>query len=217
MILSDVITEARVLLQDTHATLQRYSDADLLRFANQALQRIAILRPDLFSYFGNIPCTAGTVLQALPDDAVRLMEVFSVVGGSSVRETNRETMDDVYPQWVSDTAGPAVNWMRHPRSATKFFIYPKAPVSQQLVVEYAQSPSDYAAGDTVELLPEAYFPTVVDGVVFLAESIDNEHVNSGRAELFQKSFSEALAINLQSREITDREKANIDDKKERPR
>lgn len=217
MILSDVITEARVLLQDTHATLQRYSDADLLRFANQALKRIAILRPDLFSYFGNVPCTAGTVLQELPDDAVRLMEVFSVVGGSSVRETNRATMDDAYPQWVSDTAAPAVNWMRHPRSATKFFIYPKAPISQQLVVEYAQSPEDYAAGDTVELLPDAYFPVVVDGVVFLAESIDNEHVNAGRAELFQKSFAEALAVNLQSREITDREKANMDDEKERSR
>lgn len=217
MILSDVISEARILLQDTHATLRRYSDADLLLFANQALKRIALLRPDLFSYFGNVSCTAGTVLQSLPADAVRLMDVFSVTGGGSVRETNRETMDDAYPQWVSDTAGAAVNWMRHPRSATKFFIYPKAPVSQQLVVEYAQSPSDYEEDDEVELLPDAYYPVVVDGVVFLAESMDNEHVNSGRAELFQKSFSEALAVNLQSREVTDHEKANVDQKNERSR
>lgn len=217
MILGDVVDEARIMLQDTHATLRRYSDADLLGFANQALKRIAILRPDLFSYFGDVDCTAGTVLQDLPSDAVRLMEVFSVTGGDSVRETNRETMDDVYPQWVSDTAGPAINWMRHPRSATKFFIYPKAPASQQLVVEYAQTPPDYDADTTVALLPDAFYPVVLDGVIFIAESIDNEHVNAGRAELFQKTFAESLAVNLQGRETTDKETAGVEQKQEKTR
>lgn len=217
MLLGDIVTEARTMLQDTHVSLQRFSDDMLLHFANQSLKRMAVLRPDLFSYFGNVPCTAGQVLQQLPADASRLMEIFSVVGGGSVRETNRETMDDVYPQWVSDTAGPAVNWMRHPRSATRFFIYPKAPADQQLLVEYSQTPPDYDAATPVELLPDAYYPVVLDGVIFLAESIDNEHVNSGRAELFQKSFSEALAANMQSRELTDKEQAALDNKMGRQR
>lgn len=217
MILSDVIAEARTLLQDTHPTLQRYTDAELLKFANQALKRMAILRPDLFSYFGAIDCLAGTVIQSLPSDAIRLMEVFSVVGGGAVRETNRETMDDTYPTWVSETAGPAVNWMRHPRSQTKFFLYPQAPANQQLIVEYAQAPSTYEADEPVDLLPDAYYPVVLDGVIFLAESIDNEHVNSGRAELFQKSFSEALAVGLQARALTDKENAGIDQKEEKTR
>lgn len=217
MKLEDVITEARYLLQDTNASMQRYSDDILLGFGNQSVKRIAVLRPDLFSYFGNISCTAGTVLQSMPDDCLRIMEIFSVVGGGAVRETNRQTMDDVYPTWISDVAGPAVNWMRHPRSLSKFFIYPKAPVAQELVVEYSQAPPDYDATDEIALLPDAYFPVVLDGVIFLAESIDNEHVNSGRAELFQKSFSDALSANLQGREATDKEKAGVDDKNEKAR
>ena len=217
MQLGDVIAEARVLLQDTNTTYERFSDAVLLGFANQTLKRIAVLRPDLFSLFDDIPCTAGTVLQSMPADCLRIMEIFSVVDGGGVRETNRSILDDVYPEWVSDDAGPCVNWMRHPRNAQKFFIYPKAPVGQELSVEYAQAPPDYASGDDVELLPEAFYPVVLDGVIFLAESIDNEHVNSGRAAMFQKAFADSLAINLQARESTDKEKAGMEEKVEKQR
>ena len=59
------------------------------------------------------------------------------------------------------------------------------------------------------LLPDAYFPAIVDGTVFLAESIDNEHVNSNRAALFQQSFSQALGISSQTRQITDTEGGGI--------
>lgn len=212
MILSDVLVEARKLLQDTNndPTLQRYSDATLLGFANQTLKRIALVRPDLFSYVGTITCVAGEVLQSAPSDSIRLMEIFRVQGGSAIRETNRATIDQTYPGWVDATAGACVNWMRHPRNPNKFFIYPKAPASQVLVCEYAKAPSDYAAGATVELLPDAYFTTVVDGTVFLAESIDNEHVTSGRAKMFYDSFASSLDTSYKTRLFTDLESGGLD-------
>ena len=70
MILNDVVTEARRLLQDISAP-PRYSDAVLLGFANQTLKRMSVLRPDLFAYIGDITCTAGTVIQSPPIDSVR--------------------------------------------------------------------------------------------------------------------------------------------------
>ena len=42
----DVVTEARVLLQDTDDTSYRYSDAKLLAIYNRALQALARARPD---------------------------------------------------------------------------------------------------------------------------------------------------------------------------
>lgn len=42
----DVVTEVRVLLQDTDATLQRYSDTNLLDILNRGLQDLARIRPD---------------------------------------------------------------------------------------------------------------------------------------------------------------------------
>ena len=67
----------------------------------------------------------------------------------------------------------------------------------------------YNADDDVELLPDAYFPVVVDCTVFLAESVDNEHVNSNRAQLFQQSFTQALGVSAQGRVITDTEEAGM--------
>lgn len=209
MILNDVITEVRRILQDTN-TPYRYSDDVLLGFANQALKRIAVLRPDLFAYIGDIPCTDGEVIQSTPSDSIRLIEIYRVKGGNGVIETNREALDQAYPQWMNDTAAPAVNFMRHVRNPNKFFIYPKAPANQTLVGEYAQTPPDYDGTTTVALLPDAYEPVVVDATVFIAESVDNEHVNSNRATLFQKSFTQALGVSAQSREITDPENAGLD-------
>lgn len=208
MILNDVVTEARRLLQDI-STPQRYSDAVLLGFANQTLKRMSVLRPDLFAYIGEITCTAGAVIQSPPSDSIRVIEIFQVKDGSGVTEVDRNSLDQTYPGWMNDTAGPAVNWMRHVRNPNKFFIYPKAPVGQVLIGEYAQTPPTYTGSETVALLPDAFFPVVVDGTVFLAESVDNEHVNSNRAQLFQQSFTQALGVSAQARTLTDTEEAGL--------
>jgi hypothetical protein len=208
MKLTNVITEVRRILQDTNAPL-RYSDTVLLGFANQALKRIAVLRPDLFAYIGEITTTAGAVIQSAPSDSIRIMEIFQVKNGSGVTETSREALDQTYPTWMNDTAGATVNWMRHVRNPNRFFIYPKAPAGQILIGEYAQTPKDYTADEDVALLPDAFFPVVVDATVFVAESVDNEHVNSNRAQLFQQSFTQALGVSAQGRVITDTEEAGL--------
>jgi hypothetical protein len=75
-----------------------------------------------------------------------------------------------------------------------------------------QSPQPYTLAQTIELLPDSYLPVVVDGTVYMAESVDNEHVNSGRAKLFFDSFTQSLGVGLQSRTITDTEEGGLDPK-----
>ena len=212
MTLQEAVDEARKLLQDTNSStdLQRFSDADLVGYGNQILKRMALMRPDLFAYVGDIICTADEVLQPAPSDSIRLFEVFRVKAGNFLREVNRETTDQTYPAWPSDTAGAATTWMRHPRNRNKFFIYPACPTAgQTLVGEYAQSPSTYLIGDTITLLPDAYLPALIDGIVWLCESIDNEHVTSQRAQMFQQSFVQQLQANMESRQLTDSESGGL--------
>jgi len=209
VILNDVIAEVRNLVQDTDSNAYRYTDAVLLKFANQTLRRASIFRPDLFSLQANLSCVAGTVVQTAPTDSIRLMEVYYNVGGNGIIETSREALDQAYPTWMNDSAGATVNWIRNIRNPNKFFVYPKAPSSHEIVIEYAQTPPTYAGDATVALLPDAYFPAIIDGTIFLVESIDNEHVNSNRAALFQQSFSQALGISSQTRQITDTESGGL--------
>jgi hypothetical protein len=208
---ASVIEEVRRLVQDTRVPY-RYSDAVLLGFVNQTLKRIAILRPDLFSYIGELPTTANSVLQTLPSDSARLVEIFQVKDANAVTEVTRDVLDQSTPGWVGETAGTPVNFMRHVRNPNKFFLYPRPASGTVLIGEYIQSPPTYTINQTVGLLPDAYFPVVVDGTVFLAESVDNEHVNSGRAKMFQESFTQALGVSLQSRVVTDTESAGLDEK-----
>jgi hypothetical protein len=210
----DVIADVRRMLQDTNTNtaLQRFSDTTLLGFGNQTLKRMAIIRPDLFSYIGEVPTVEGQVLQSMPSDSIRVMEIFQVKNGDSIRETNRETLDQTYPSWQNDDPGPTVNWMRHARNPNRFFIYPKAPTGQILIAEYAKAPQEYAIEEDIDVLPDVYFPVLLDGIIFLAESIDNEHVNSQRAQLFQQSFLQMLATSFQSRSATDTETAGADPK-----
>jgi len=205
----DVITEVRRLIQDESAPL-RYSDAVLLGYVNQTLKRMAILRPDLFSLITNISTTANSVVQSCPSDSVRLVEIFQVVGGNAITEVSRDTLDQTTPGWVAESAGTPVNYVRHVRNPNRFFLYPAPTTGTQLTAEYIQSPPAYTLGQTVALLPDSYLSTVVDGTVYLAESVDNEHVNSGRAKLFFDSFTQSLGVGLQSRAITDTEEGGLD-------
>jgi hypothetical protein len=206
---ADIITEARNLIQDTRAPY-RYSDTLMLGWVNQTLKRMSVLRPDLFSFIGDIPTTANTVLQSCPSDSLRLVEIFQIKNGDAVTEVNRDVLDQMYPNWVNEAAGTPVNFMRHVRNPNKFFLYPRPSTGVVLVGEYAQVPPAYTIAQAIALLPDAYLPIAVDGVVFLAESVDNEHVNSGRAKLFQDSFAQTLATGLQVRSITDTEEGGMD-------
>ncbi len=204
----DVIRDARRLLQDTLSPY-RYSDDDLLSYVNQAIRRVAVLRPDLFGVITEIPTTPLSAVQSLPSDALRLIDLFQVRGGAALTEVDRETLSRVNPGWMAEAAGTPTNFMRHVKNPDRFFLYP-APVSGVVLVgEYARSPAVYGLADTILDLVDAYHPVLVDGVVFLAQSVDDEHVSSGRAKLFLDAFTGTLASSLQSRVVTDTKAAGL--------
>ncbi len=204
----DVITEVRRMVNDTRVPY-RYSDTVLLGFVNQTLRRMSVLRPDIFSVMASFTTTPNTVLQRCPADSVRLVEIFGVVGGTAVTEVSRDVMDQSYPSWRTEASGTPVNFMRHVRNANKYFLYPAPVAGVTLSGEYIQIPPAYAIADTITAPSDSYFPIIVDGTMFLAESIDDEHVSSGRAKLFLDSFVQALGVGLQSRAVTDFESAGL--------
>lgn len=208
---AEVIIEVRRLIQDSR-TPYRYSDAVLLGFVNQTLKKMATIRPDLFSVIEPISTTPNSAVQSIPPDGMRLVEVFSVIGGGALREVSREMLDATTPGWIGEPAGIPVNFARHVRNPYRYFLYPPPTDNIQLLAEYIRAPANYALDDTILDLQDAYLPVLVEGTVFLAESVDNEHVNSGRAKLFQESFTQMLGTSLQSRTLTDTESGGLDSK-----
>jgi hypothetical protein len=206
---AEVITEVRRLVQD-QLVPYRYSDTVLLGYVNQTLQRMAILRPDLFTDIVDITTTADAAVQSLPAEAIRLVDIFQVKNGNAITEVDRETMNRNYPGWMNEASGTPVNFMRHVKNPDRYFLYPRPAAGIVLVGEYAKSPIDYTINASIDVISDTYFPIVVDGTVYLAESIDDEHVQSGRAKLFYDSFVEQLGAGLQSRKLTDTKSAGME-------
>jgi hypothetical protein len=203
---ADIVLEARELLLDLEEPF-RYSDAFIVRKVNQVLRRMVIVRPDLFATVATITTTAGS-LQACPADSVRLMDV--TLNGSNLapKEINQEVLDLMFPTWNADNAGATNNWMRYPRDPNRFYVYPPSAGGETLTIVYAKSTPTYVINDTVSL-QDAYLPVLLDGVCWLMESLDAEHVESGRAKMFQDAYTTALGAGLAARAITDSEDGGL--------
>lgn len=197
----DVIAEARGAIQDTSVPY-RYSDSDFLRAFNHCLKRIALMRPDLFAVTESFTCVAGA-LQTAPADSIRIIDVLQATTGQTINEVNRETLNLAYNTWPAGTTGAATDWMRNVRNPYQFFLYPPSAAAQTLLLQYSKSPSTLAVGTAVPTISDAYFPVLVDCLVWWMESYDNESVANKRAEMFQQSFRDLLGLTAQIKPITD--------------
>lgn len=212
MLVSDVVTQVRDIIQDTQ-TPYRYSDDMLVRFVNQTLKRMVVIRPDLFSTIEDVPTTPDTVFQSLPSSAVRLIDIYQVKGGVALTEVNRSTLERSNPQWMAEPSGTPNTFMRNVRNDTSFFVYPAPKDGVVLVCEYAKVLPEYTLNDTVDLLPDGYETVVIDGTVFIAESVDDEYVNNQRAQMYQQMFTQSLGASVEGRALTDYDDGALDEDK----
>jgi len=211
---SDIIADVRRLAQDNGLlrTANTYSAAALLAFTNQILKQTAILRPDLFTLMADISTTANVVEQSMPTDSIRLVNIFGVKDGGAITEVSREALDQSYPTWRTETAGTPVNYMRHVRNPNRYFLYPRPTAGIVLSGEYAQSPSVYTLNQTIALLPDAFQPAMVAGVLMLISGVENPTTDAARFKQFQEVYSQTLGVSLQSRVVTDTKASGLDPK-----
>ena len=209
--IGDVVADLRLAVQDTDATIYRYSDTHLTRIVNQALQRICLMRPDLFATITTITLVAGRE-QIAPSDSVRIIDVLGTLSGTNASEINQDSIDLMFPLWGQLPAGPAQSWIRKVRNPNGFSIYPISAAGQQIIIEYAQSPPTYDMVTPIALLSNAHFVSVLDASIWLVEAVDNEHVSSGRAKMFQESFIQGLGLTAQNKPVTDTYSGGADPK-----
>lgn len=208
-LMSQVVADVRLAIQDLGTVAApRFSDAQVLSMANQTLKRMCILRPDLFALITTVPTVLGAT-QSAPSDSYRFMEALTVVGVNNLNEINREALDLMVSTWQIGTPGSPTNWMRHPRNANIFFVYPPATAGVTLQIEYVQSPPNYTLTQAPAIIPDAYYPVVIDGTVALLEMTDNEAVNSNRAKLCYDNFTNQLQSSLAARPTLDSEGAGM--------
>lgn len=209
---SQIIANVRRTIQDNQLlrTTEDYIDATLLDYVNQTLRQTAMFRPDLFTLTADIPLTANAVEQALPSDSTRLVDLFSVKGGSAITEVSRETMDRSFPNWTQAASGTPVNWMRHIKNPNRFFVYPRPTAGTELVGDYVQSPPVYTVNQTINLLPDSYLPAISTGVVAMVFGAQGPNNDMSIANSYLERYTQMMGVSLQTRPLTDTRESGLD-------
>lgn len=196
---------ARLPLND--AAKVRYPDPELLTYLNSGLGTFALVRPDLFA-------TQELSLQTTPNqaaqdvanvDALSILDVYAVTSGDAITECDLETLSRSLPGWMRATPGIPIHWMRHPadpskRDASKYFLYPPPASGVTLMAQVVYSPADVGLGGNVPL-PQSYIGALAAFVTYCAESKDDEHTVSGRAQASIGFAEKVLGVSLQSKVV----------------
>lgn len=187
--LSTAIALARPILNDTDAAAYRYSDADLLAYGNGALRTLPTVKPTLLYTEGEVICATGKALQAVTQTGAHsLVSIVRIKNGNAILPADKASLDAFMPTWMAATPAAAQHWMPVGEDPLRFYLYPPAPASQIIDIIYVRTPGPYTVDEDTGL-PDRLVDAVADYMVGMAESRDDEHVNSQRAAQFMAQFA----------------------------
>ena len=189
-----IIKRVNTLLVDP--TFTRWPKQELLDYYNDATKAIVLVRPDAHTKNVEFICVAGTK-QALPADALRLIEVLRNANGKVIRFVPRKALDDSYPEWHSGKTATSVdNYCYEERDPKTFYVYPKAPATA-LYIELIISinPTQLASMASNIAYDDIYETVLIDYVLYRAYGKDSKHTsNMQRSAAHYQAFQNALGL-----------------------
>jgi hypothetical protein len=208
---ANVIDSVRRVVRDGAflRTPDAYSAATLLVFVNNTIKRMVMLRPDLFTTVATISTTPNVVMQSMPSDSFRLVDIFQVTNGNTLEEVDRTQFNRTDINWAIEPAAAPVKFMRHPRNPNRYFLYPRPLAGTTLEAEYVKVQPTYNLNDNIVGLPDDYLPAVVDGTLYNIVAIENEmnptQLGVMKVKMYWDSFTQSLGLALQTRDLIDKE------------
>jgi hypothetical protein len=194
----DILDRASIILQDN--TNVRFPNAELLKFFNDAQREVVLHRPDANMVNTTMDMADGSK-QALPADALRLVDVVRNNNGRAVTQVDRRILDETLPNWHETVAG--TNKIEHyiydPADPKNFYVYPKgASGVHSLDIVYSSSTPDILI-DAVISIDDVYANCLLDYVLYRSYQKDSEFAgNAQRAMMHYQSFANALGIKTQA-------------------
>jgi hypothetical protein len=202
---ANLITRVQDTLQDT--TSVRWSEAELLRYLNDAQREVVNLRPDASALTANVQLSTGT-LQTIPTSGLRLLKITrnmsgtsgSATGGRAIRIVDFDILNTQEPNWNDPTVtGDAAHGtiVKHyafdqddPR---KYYVYPGVSGNAYVEIVYSKTPDDFSSTSATLDIDDIFANAVVDFVLFKAYLKDSEYAgNAVRANQHYALFNNSL-------------------------
>ena len=202
---ANLITRVQDTLQDSTAV--RWSEAELLRYINDAQREIVNFRPESSADHANVQLATGTE-QTIPDVGLRLIKVvrnMSTTGGSStgaraIRLVDINILNAKEPDWHDPTVtGDATHgtivkhYVFDEDDPRKYYVYPGVSGNAYVEIVYSRTPTDLANTSATIYIDDIYGNAIVDYVLYRAYMKDAEFAaNSQRAGQHYQLFTASL-------------------------
>jgi len=185
----------------------RISESDWIDYINQAVLQILLVRPDANAVLKSVALIEGTK-QKIPDDGHCFIDITRNMGedgetpGKAIYGADRETMDQMNPNWHTATVGTVVkNYMFDKKFPRIYFVSPPIGEVTDVYVELVYSEIPDAIDQSSDYMPltETYFTPIKDWALSLAFSMDADSgANSTLGDKHQELFYRELGIEFDS-------------------
>lgn len=197
---SVVLTNARVLLNDTDDGGIRWTDAELIAWLNEAAAEIVRIAPQANSKTTDITLVSGTA-QQIPADGVQLLNVLrNAPNGRVVRIVDHAVLDNEHPDWHQKTPQVAVvRYTFDPQNPRAFHVFPPNTGTGKVTLIYSASPTTVVAKTDNIPLADIYASPLTNYICYrawLKQIGDKESVQ--RAASFKQLFDGQMGVKKQA-------------------
>ncbi len=213
---ANLISRIQDSLQDT--TGVRWTEAELLRYINDAQREVVNFKPQASADHSNVQLATGTE-QSIPDVALSLIKVVrnmsttgsSATGKKAIRLVDEDVLNSIEPDWhdptvTGDAAHGSVikHYVFDPDDPRKFYVYPGVKSGLNAYVELitSRSPTDLSATSSTIYIDDIYGNALVDYVLFRCYMKDSEFAgNAQRASQHYQLFLNSVSSGISSKNL----------------
>ena len=198
----DYITDAAELYGDTVYT--RVTVLNWIKYLNAAIRALILVRPDAGATTENVLLVPG-VLQTLPSDALRLLDITRNMGtagttaGKIITPSARKHLDYANLLWPAGTGDVAVdNFSYNKENPQIYYVTPPIHATTAVYVEMqtSQLPTTITDEDDVMETNDVFFEPLVQYMLYKAYSVDDEDVEFSKAIAFMQNFFNLLQVEM---------------------
>ena len=215
---ANLISRIQDTLQDT--TGVRWTEAELLRYINDAQREVVNFKPAAASDHSNVQLATGTE-QSIPDVAMCLIKVVrnmsatgsSATGKKAIRLVDEDILNSIEPNWhdptvTGDAAHGSVikHYIYDPDDPRRFYVYPGVKSGSNAYVELvtARNPTDLSSTSSTIYIDDVYGNALVDYVLYRCYMKDAEFAgNAQRAGSHYQLFMASVSGGGQSKVLLD--------------
>jgi len=194
---ADVVTTARGTLLDAAAVA--WSDAELVRYTNEALRATSAVKPDLYTKRENVEMDGGS-LQQLPADGISLIDVFeNTYSGTPVTLVDKELLDECNRFLTpADRERDVQHYTADPRDPRRFVVTPPNDGTGEVRTMYgAVHPAVTSTADDL-LVDDIYQPLLVNYVLHRAYAKNSKRQDLTKSGFHMQQWAQAVGLNTKA-------------------